>query len=79
MTYPTLYKVHYYEPDTHEEKIAHGIIYAENLSDAIAQIADWYGDDEISSDEISSVEVHLLEYQLFEISETEYKSFLTRG
>ena len=71
MTYPTLYKVRYYEPDALEDKLAYGIIYAENLSDAIAQIVDWYGDDEISS-----VEVHLLEYQLFEISEDQYQSYL---
>ena len=74
MKFPTLYKVSYWDDIEKKENIARGIIYAESLSDAVAQITDWYGDDDISS-----IEVHLLEHQLFEITETEYEAFLKRA
>ena len=72
--YPTLYKVSYWDEDTSKEIYAQGIIYSTSLIDAIEQITDWYGDDNISS-----VTVNLLEHQLFELTETEYNAFLKRG
>ena len=69
--YPVLYKVSYWAEDLQKELTARGIIYADNVIDATAKIADWYGENEISS-----ITINILEYQLFEISEEEYNAFL---
>ena len=72
--YPVLYKVSYWDDISTECLKRNGIIYALGITDAIAQITNWYGEDDIDS-----VSVTLLEYQLFEISDAEYDDFLKRG
>ena len=71
--YPVLYKVSYWAEDLQKELIARGIIYADSIIDATEKIADWYGENEISS-----ITINILEYQPFEISEEEYLECLKK-
>ena len=71
MTYPTLYKVEYWDDCENTIKTTYGLIYATTTGDAIAQIEDWYG-----ADAIESVEIHLLEHQLIEISKDYFNVLL---
>jgi hypothetical protein len=71
MTYPTAYKVEYWDDFTQQTKTTYGLIYATTAGDAVAQIEDWYG-----ADTINSVEVHLLEHQLIEISKDYFNTLL---
>ena len=71
--YPTLYTVTYWAEDVSKCITAHGLLYAETPGDAITQLEDWYG-----ANEISSFSVHMLEAGLFEITAEERQGFLKR-
>lgn len=71
--FPTLYKVSYWAEDVQKTLTSYGILYAGSPREAIDQLADWYGEEEISA-----VSFHMLESGLFEMSEDQYLAALKK-